>query len=64
MERPLRALDKNHPIQGFSDIGMMHDATISDRCSRSAKARSRGRWSTGGAAGSMGIVPESAASDD
>ena len=49
---------------GFSDIGMMHDATISDRCSRSAKARSRGRWSTGGAAGSMGIVPEFAASDD
>ena len=49
---------------GFSDIGIRHVATVSGRCSRSAKARSRGRLSAGGAAGSMAIVLEHGASDD
>ena len=49
---------------GFSDIGITHVATVSGRCSRSAKARSRGRLSAGGAAGSMAIVLEHGASDD
>jgi hypothetical protein len=43
---------------GFSDIGMMEGSACSGRCSRSAKARSRGRLGSGRAASSMGIVHE------
>jgi len=45
-------LDTNRPIQGFSDAGMtMASTRCGRRRPRSAKARNRGRWGTGGAAG-------------
>ena len=55
MERPLRALDKNHPIQGFSDVGKTMACRALGPTSekrQGTKSREVGR---GGAAGSMGI---------
>ena len=47
----------------FSDAGMTRLSTRSDgRRPKSAKARNRGMWGTGGAAGAMGILPRGRAS--